>query len=586
MTHLKGSPMPRPHNIPAALLLLLLLLFCSTLSVSAEEMKTHITILAVVIGDDGNLTGSPADLSVEIQPGEGRVFMDTYPLQKIDTQISTRVAKDIACSFLKRDCSSYDFIYTIRAQSSMVSGPSASGAIAAVTAALLDGLHVDESVSMTGTINSGGIIGGVDGIKEKIDAAAERNIRTVLIPYGMNTSFINNQTVSLYDYAAQRGIMLKEISTLREALYYFTGKTYPAPEGEILLDDHYVQTMRSVASRLCDRNNDILARVPDTTNLSSTDAFNLSQKAQEAFSEQHYYSAASYCYGVNTIYRYSQFRDLPIIRAYSEINALTEQIQSMSNYSYDTVSNLQTSMVVNERLTEAEDYLKAAIRTINDTELRNSNIAFAKERVYSAEAWSAFFDNTSSTYTINAAALQESCLNKYAETEEWFNYLAIINPALVVDVAPDLQQAASLKDRGDYVLCLFESAKTQAKINLLYESLMMKPENLPQVIGQKTALVKEIILNQQSKGIFPFLGYSYYEYALSLKDDDPYSALLYLQYAQQFSDLDIYFKDLQPRKQQLSLPLQQSKAFAFAEGILAGIIIAYLVLEVAVRRKR
>ena len=50
------------------------------------------------------------------------------------------------------------------------------------------------------------------------------------------------------------------------------------------------------------------------------------------------------------------------------------------------------------------------------------------------------------------------------------------------------------------------------------------------------------MLSSIDKGIFPILAYSYYTYAISLREDDPYSALLYLEYSAAMSDLSIYFE--------------------------------------------
>ena len=127
-------------------------------------------LLAVKETDNG-YEGAVADLYLEIKEGSGRVFPDTFPLTKVDTQISTRFAKDIACSYLNKDCSGYDFIYTIMADSPIIAGPSAGGAITLLTLSLLDDFKLDEKTGITGTINSGGLIGPVGGIKEKINAA-------------------------------------------------------------------------------------------------------------------------------------------------------------------------------------------------------------------------------------------------------------------------------------------------------------------------------------------------------------------------------------------------------------------------------
>ena len=92
------------------LYLILILILVSPLVYSQEH---HMTLLAVKDTENG-FEGSTADLFLEIQEGRGRVFLDTYPLTKLDTQMSTRFAKEIACSQSNIDCSKYDFIYTIK----------------------------------------------------------------------------------------------------------------------------------------------------------------------------------------------------------------------------------------------------------------------------------------------------------------------------------------------------------------------------------------------------------------------------------------------------------------------------------------
>ena len=99
-------------------------------AVSAE--KGHMRLLAVTDTGEGDI-GGIADLFLEIKPGSGRVFLETFPLTKIDTQISTRFAKEIACSFGDFDCNNFDFFYTITAGSSIIGGTSAGSAIAVLT---------------------------------------------------------------------------------------------------------------------------------------------------------------------------------------------------------------------------------------------------------------------------------------------------------------------------------------------------------------------------------------------------------------------------------------------------------------------
>jgi hypothetical protein len=74
---------------------------------------------------------------------------------------------------------------------------------------------------------------------------------------------------------------------------------------------------------------------------------------------------------------------------------------------------------------------------------------------------------------------------------------------------------------------LFISAMSLTDMNSLLES--------------KIDITKNLIAKQQKSNLFPILGYSYYEYAILLKDDDKSSSLLYTEYALELSDLDLYF---------------------------------------------
>ena len=91
------------------------------------------------------------------------------------------------------------------------------------------------------------------------------------------------------------------------------------------------------------------------------------------------------------------------------------------------------------------------------------------------------------------------------------------------------------------------------------------------MIDSKIKLVKRLISKQIKKGIFPILGYSYYEYASTLKDENKYSSLLYLEYALELSNLEIYFKE----KKDFVFTDFNSKWFLI--GLLSGYIICLII---------
>src|SRR3989344_2390020 len=101
---------------------ILFLLVLLILPVAFAEYR--LPLLAVRETSTG-FEGSTADLSLEIQEGNGRVFLDTRPLTKLDTQISTRFANEVACSETEMKCGGSDFFYTITSRSPIIAGPSA-----------------------------------------------------------------------------------------------------------------------------------------------------------------------------------------------------------------------------------------------------------------------------------------------------------------------------------------------------------------------------------------------------------------------------------------------------------------------------
>ncbi|MBW3011921.1 hypothetical protein KY311_01945, partial [Candidatus Woesearchaeota archaeon] len=64
-------------------------------SACAEQ---HMKLLAVEESSIGSI-GTIADLGLKTVKGKGEVYTATFPLTEMDTQISTRIAKDIACEY-------------------------------------------------------------------------------------------------------------------------------------------------------------------------------------------------------------------------------------------------------------------------------------------------------------------------------------------------------------------------------------------------------------------------------------------------------------------------------------------------------
>lgn len=572
--------------------------------------------LVAVAEHQGQLSGSVADLYIETKPGTGRVFMDTFPLTKSDTQLSTRFAKEIACNFLNKECNDRDFFYTIRAESGIIGGPSAGAAIALLTIAELEGIDLDLKGAVTGTINNGGLIGPVGGIKEKIDGAIAANLTKLLIPRGkrfvkpdadrllvvVNTTSLNftnttvrellnitNTTLDLLEYVQNTTLSIAEVDTLEDALYELTGENYTIEDGTIQNDTAYQETMSSIAGDLCNRTSFLFGKVQRYAKNNTAPyqlAFQQHNKSIDTFKKGNFYSAASFCFGANiqlnvlllniTHVNKSQISTL----SYGIQDGIYELNREVENRSLNTITDLQTYMIVKERLADAEESNLLVHTVDNKTNISIDllyNLAYANERLYSANVWSMFFDTPGKPLNLDHAHVRDSCLRKLAEAEERIQYVQLMIPRALSDTITLHQSAEDDYNKGQFAFCLFKASRAKAEADVILSVAGVEDAQIKDYLAVKLELVRKNIIKQQKKGLFPILAYSYYEYA-SVLSDNPASALLYAEYALELSHLDLYFEPSPKQWTAVLARLQQrlNYVYTFVLGCLLGILIGYI----------
>lgn len=568
------------------------------LTYPATAKEGHITLLAVKELNDG-YEGSTADLYLEIKPGKGRVFLDTFPLTKLDTQMSTRFAKEVACNYLDINCMKYDFIYTIDSNSAIVGGPSAGAAETLLTISLLSDLKIDEKTTITGTINSGGLIGPVGGLKEKIEAGSKIGLKKILIPKGRrfleesgkivvenNTQGLTvnyNNTIDLLKYGKERGVEVIEVADLDESISVLSGVT-KKETNNVTVDPGYEEVMKGLAIDLCNRTSEfesVLSEFNVSEQLipSEKTAKNLTKKGEQAFEDHKYYSTASYCFGANVKYNYillsmQNFTKKELER---KVDALLKGIsdfdKSISGKQINTITDLESYMVVKERLIEAADYLNQSLNDTNNL----YNMAYGMERLYSAYSWYDFSGKPGKKFDLNKKILERSCKEKLSEAEERYQYVSLYLPGWG-DSRMDINNAYSDLQENNYEMCLFKASQAKAEANYILNLLGVQEDQLDILINTKLEIIRKNIAEEIKKGIFPILGYSYLEYADSLKESDKLSALLYLEYALELSNLNIYFQE---KGETYSIYIDNKIILAFLVGVTSGLIIAIII-----RRKR
>ncbi|MBI2141156.1 hypothetical protein HYU16_01910 [Candidatus Woesearchaeota archaeon] len=595
-----------------------------------SEKEYHLKLLAVSSDEekDGEQEGNgsrqqaqgiTADLFLKVSPGAGNVFIETEPVTKLDTRISTRLAKDIACESIgiTAKCDATDFFFRIEANASLVGGPSAGAAAAAIAIAAAENSPINSSVAVTGTINSGGLIGNVGGLKEKIAAAAKEGLKLVLIPSGerfIKTGRSNStpETMDLVEYGKSLGIEVAEVSDIREALFYLTGKTYGQIPENIEISRSYSETMGALADEICSQSAN-LANLPLRTGSGSTKnetaqsileaAKNLTSEGMEKKQSQSYYSAASMCFGANVRYGYVRLlqENISTPEALLQINrthdAITDFEKSITEAK--TLAGLQIRGLVRERLEEARELLEQSSASLDKGSYEDGiyQLAFARERLGSAAAWNQFLaqpqqsaqpTQPAQAYNGYEESLREGCITRLHEAEEHMQYLDLYLPG-ALQSKDELGQAYAYLRQKDHSSCIYRASIAKAKANAMLSALSGS-QNLTSLIEKKLEAAKASITRQTNNGEFPIVSYSYYEYAGTLKQSDQPSALLFSEYALELSNLGIYLKKSKSTAatasaQKTARPKITAALATGAIGFAAGIAFALIILAVLAAKK-
>ncbi len=617
-----------------SILVIIFLIILSTLVTAQIDETYHLKLLAVE-GEGDNLQGSEADLYLELKPGTGRVFLDTYPLTKLDTQISTRFAKELACKHFKIDCNQYDFIYTIKAKSSIIGGPSAGAAISALTTIATLNLDYDRTISITATINSGGIVGPVGGVKEKLEAASRSNLKKVLISQGAsihkfkpeeknkNITEINNEKnqsieenqskientdknetkLDLIEYGKNNlSLEVIEVIDLDDVVFHLTGINLNNKSTEITVNEDYNEIMNGLQKVLCDRSKQIETKISkENLKINETIIETLNQrkgKSINATKEKDFYSAASFCFSNNIILKTSYYKEKETSKEQiKEILRKTEiktnnLVKKLEQEEIETISDLQTFMVVKERTNDVYEQLKSYRENNHTLEESINLLGYTEERFFAALSWMQFFNMDGKKFIFNEELLQSSCLQKISESEERNQYAKLYLPQSHVDsIREKINIAKKALEEKEFELCLITSTQAKADANAVLSSIGLQEENIDQYLENKRKAVEIVISENSKENIFPILGYSYYKYAQALQEQQKYNSLVYIEYALEMSDLGMYFPEEQKFLQKLSKKTRfvKKELLTLGEGFLLGVIVTLLIISLRknkVKRRR
>lgn len=208
-----------------------------SVSQSVQRVRNGPFIEQVVVTN-----GSVMNISVTVQPGKGRVLVETKPLMGIVFQDAANTAVAVAANRTKTDLSGTDILFSIEGmrEVSAVDGPSAGALMALLCIAALEHRTINPSVTLTGTIDESGHVGAIGGIVEKAEAAKASGITLFLLPR-------ENSRLTVYDQQVQdyRGFQLVSYSSRTvEARSYLANTTGIHAEYIDTIDDAVAAVLR------------------------------------------------------------------------------------------------------------------------------------------------------------------------------------------------------------------------------------------------------------------------------------------------------------------------------------------------------
>jgi len=556
-----------------SILLVIGLIFFQIKALFSEPAERTMTLLAASGDSPANYKGEVASISLKVKNGDGKVVINTEPLTQLDTQISMRFAQQSACDYLKIDCSNKDFFYKIKASSQIIGGPSAGAAATILTISTLSNKDTRKDVAMTGTINSGGAIGAVGTLKEKIDGAASNKISKVLIPEGIRTIKRNETEINLSDYGSSKGIKVIEVSDIDQALVQF-GIEPRKRQIANYNDSKFKNLMKNISDDLCSR----------TLELSKKISFeNRTNDTIDLLKKEKYYAASSFCFIDNIRAQeklLSKLDDSEINKLVSELKFKIKDEQiDLKNQKVNTISTLQTNMIIAERLKDAEDAIKAIEERLNVSSQNKTNnnrtdtitsLAFAIERMQTIESWKVFYTLHGKEINLDDN-LKNTCSKKISEAEERLQYANLFARG---DRNQELDDAKKSEKDKDYALCIYQASKAKAEISADISTIGATRESIDEVTNTKLRLAEQSIKEKSSNDLYPILANSWVEYGYVLTSRNQTAAgLLYAEYALELSDLSIYFPEKQDRKIKIS-----QEAEIYFQGIITALLGFFLMI--------
>lgn len=560
--------------------LALILLLSPLANAQCPEEGNTVVLKAPAVSrtSSGELIGVATDFVITVAPGNGHVYVETWPLAEVDMQASARLAAQVAGKVLGVDMSKYDVFIQVRSDAPIIGGPSAGGTMTVGIIAALKGWEVRKDVMMTGMINPDGSIGPVGGILEKASAAHSVGAKLFLIPEGQRIQVVQkteqkqigpvvqitskSEKVDVVEYARERwGLEVKEIRDIYEAVYYFTGKKIEKPSvlGELKVDtsflkddalkdyDETLDYYKQVENKL--KNSDVSYTTYSYLKSALDDAKAKLDEAKKNLDEGMYYTALSLDFQARIAIRHVDwYLD---VRTESDLENLLNEVDNeikdtegyVSNLTIKGITMLQAVAASEERIEQAKSLLKDAWSSYYDGNYWDaiSNAAFAYERIQTAKFWASLGERYAKGEIIERDAIKDTAREYLDNSRLIITYItSMFGETTLQDLVDLMNEGEEYYQDGKYSAAIFSAMEARIRAEIILDTLGIDNET---VLMDKLQKMKEdakvAIATAQKEGIYPVLSLAYYEFAQSYEKqgglENIQTAMVFYQYAKETS---------------------------------------------------
>jgi len=563
---------------------------------SREVYFRNVTILAPAVAETGNgYVGVLTHINATMQNGSGNVYVVTSPLTQVDMQGSAHLAVDVASQLVARDgidASRYDFSFVVNADSPVVGGPSAGAVMTTAAIALLEGWNISDDVIMTGMINPDGSIGPVGGILEKGEAAAQAGAKFFLIPKGQGivyqtmtetkkiggfTQIVQKRVpVNVSDYLGSKyGITVVEAEDINDALYYFTGHTFPEEKSsQPITTEDYESIMGPLSMQLIDEANDSYLRAEATFRNASlptgfwydnpkakvegslSNALDALKNSRLAYSNYYYYFSISKSFQslinsrfVTYICNYYNEGDDYYDTVYQNVSEMVDNaLGKAGDAEINGMITLQCVGTAQMRALDARQSLNSSIQYWNsflkwhDTDSLFSSfyqMAYAAERSGTVDWWLSLSNQFNETGSVNQSWIKEAASKYYDYASQINAYASILisesgASETFINAAQNLLSKAGDEMDRYPAASLFNSLESTANANIAIEAIDGVDA---EKVGRASEMASYSIQETRDEGTEPVLAVSYYEFGRSMENQSSGDAMTYYKYSYMISNL-------------------------------------------------